>query len=109
VFKNEFGGDISFETYHAPFEFFTAVTAERVIRPDARHSILVGDQEKTNYEMSELLGDVHKERESWWIYAIIIAAIALLVLFFHLYRSDFKWGSSGNQQTIGVDTSARQQ
>ena len=108
VFRNEAGGDVVFDSYPTPFECFTHVTAERVIRPDARHSILVGDQEKTNYEMTELLSDeVHKEKESWWIYAIIIAAVALLVLFFHLYNSDFKWGSSGNQQPAGVEAPAR--
>jgi hypothetical protein len=109
VFKSEAGGDVVFESFPAPFECFPNVTAERVIRPDARHSILVGDQEKTNYEMSELLSDeVHKEKGSWWIYAIIIAAITLLVLFFHFYNSDFKWGSSGNQQTVGTEAPARQ-
>lgn len=106
---SETGGDVVFESFPPPFECFPYVTAERVIRPDARHSILVGDKEKTNYEMTELLSDeVHKERESWWIYAIIIAAIALLVLFFHFYNSDFKWGSSGNQQTVGTEAPARQ-
>ena len=109
VFKSEAGGDVVFESYPTPFECFPFVTAERVIRPDARHSILVGDKEKTNYEMTELLSDeVHKERASWWIWALIIAAIALVVLFFHFYNSDFKWGSTGNQQTVSTEAPARQ-
>jgi hypothetical protein len=84
TFRKDTGGDISFEPFPTPFQLYPAVSAERVIRSDARHSILVGDKEKTNYEMAELLSDdVHVEKESWWIYAIILAAIAIIVLFFY--------------------------
>lgn len=103
VFRKDFGGDVVFEAYPQPYELFPAVKAERIIRSDAKHSILVGDKEKTNYEMTELLGDhVYVEKESWWIYALILAAIGLSILFFHLYRNNMKWGATGNQQHIEV-------
>jgi hypothetical protein len=105
VFKKDFGGDVVFEAYPREFELYPAVNAIRIIRSDAKHSILVGDKEKTNYEMTELLGDnVYIEKASWWIYALILAAIGLIVLFFHIYRNNFKWGFSGNQQRIEVTT-----
>ncbi len=101
VFKKDTGGDIVFESFHPPYELFTEVKAERVIRSDAKHSILVGDKEKTNYEMTEWLSDeVYVEKESWWIYALIMAAIGLSILFFHLYRSEMRWGATGNQQQV---------
>jgi hypothetical protein len=103
VFKKDFGGEVVFEPYASPFEFYPAVKAERIIHADAKHSILVGDKEKTNYEMTELLSDkIYVEKESWWIYALILAAIGLSILFFHLYRNSMRWGSSGNQQRIDV-------
>lgn len=103
VFKKDFGGEIVFEPAAPPFEFYPPVKAERIVRADARHSILVGDKEKTNYEMTELLNDdVYVEKESWWIYALILAAIGLSVLFFHLYSHHFKWGVTGNQQKVAV-------
>jgi hypothetical protein len=103
VFKKDFGGEVVFEPAAAPYTFYQAVKAERIIRADAKHSILVGDKEKTNYEMTELLNDeVHVEKESWWIYALILAAIALSVLFFHLYSNNFKWGVTGNQRKVQV-------
>ena len=93
VFKKDFGGEVVFEPYAPQYELYPAVKAERIIRADAKHSILVGDKEKTNYEMTELLGDeVYIEKESWWMYALILAAIGLSVLFFHLYRNNMKWG-----------------
>jgi len=100
VFRKDFGGEVVFEALPAPFEFYTPVKAERIIRADATHSILVGDKEKTNYEMTELLNDVYVEKESWWIYALILAAIGLSVLFFHFYSNNMKWGFTGNQQKI---------
>ena len=103
VFKKDFGGEVVFEPDAQPYELYPAVKAERIIRADAKHSILVGDKQKTNYEMTELLNDeVHVEKESWWIYALILAAIGLSVLFFHLYSTRMKWGGTGNQQKIEV-------
>jgi len=104
VFKKDFGGEIVFEPFAQKNEMYAAVRAERIIRSDATHSILVGDKEKTNYEMSELLNEVYVEKESWWIYALILAAIGLSVLFFHLY-SNSRWGTTGNQQKIEVKNS----
>lgn len=109
VFKRDAGGDIVFESNAAPYPLYGPVAAERVIHPDARHSILVGDKEKTNYEMTEILGsEVHVERESWWLYALILGATGLGILFFYLFNHDFKWGVTGNQQKIQVEQPASQ-
>src|SRR5450631_1164790 len=103
VFKKDFGGDVVFEAYAQPYDLYPAVKAERIIRSDAKHSILVGDKEKTNYEMTEFLSDhVYVEKESWWIYALILAAIGLSILFFHFYSNNMKWGFTGNQQKVDV-------
>jgi hypothetical protein len=103
VFKKDFGGEITFEPQSTRYELYPPVKAERAMHTDARHSILVGDKEKTNYEMTELLSDeVHVEKESWWIYALILAAIGLSVLFFHLYSHQLRWGFTGNQQKVEV-------
>jgi hypothetical protein len=103
IFKKDFGGEITFAPIATRYELYPPVKAERVIHTDARHSILVGDKQKTNYEMTELLSDeVHVEKESWWIYALILAAIGLSILFFHLYSNSMRWGVTGNQQKVAV-------
>jgi len=103
VFRKDFGGEVVFEPELPRYEFYPPVKAERIIRADAKHSILVGDKEKTNYEMAELLNDeVYVEKESWWIYALILAAIGLSVLFFHLYSSNMRWGVTGNGQELRI-------
>lgn len=101
VFRKDFGGEVVFQPFNAPFTLFAPVKAERIIRADAKHSIRVGDKEKTNYEMSALLSEnAGVEKESWWIYALILAAIGLSILFFHLYSHGSGWGFSGTQKNF---------
>ncbi|HNJ30135.1 MAG TPA: hypothetical protein PLQ40_14340, partial [Ferruginibacter sp.] len=60
-----------------------SVTAERVIHPNAEHSMLVGDRETTNTVMTEYLSAGEITPNRWWIWAIILAAAALLALLFY--------------------------
>ena len=82
-------GEIILEPLSLTNDYAPEVTAKRVIRTGERHSILVGDHESTTTEMSEYLQDPHhgevivEKKSRWWIYAIILAAIALIILFIH--------------------------
>jgi hypothetical protein len=62
--------------------------------------MLVGDKEVSNVEMSGYLHDeARHRRSSWWLYALIVAVIAIIAIFIHYYRS----GSTlpfGNRQSI---------
>jgi hypothetical protein len=101
VFKKDNNGDIVFELLKEAAVLYAPVAAERIIRHDAKHSIRVGDTEKTNEEMTELLSDhTYVEKEQWWIYALILGAIGLIILFFHFYGDGFKWGSGGNTNKV---------
>ncbi|MBA4168672.1 MAG: hypothetical protein H0X41_14195, partial [Chitinophagaceae bacterium] len=97
--KRDSSGDIVFEPLSALKTYDIAVPAERIIRSNARHAMIVGDKETTTVEMTDYLHEVHKEKTSWWIYALIVAAIAVVAIFFHYFRN----GSDapfGNHQTI---------
>ena len=63
-----------------PSAFFQSVVAERVIHPQAEHQILVGDKETTNTVMTEFLTEKPEVRDRWWIWAIVLGAIGLLIL-----------------------------
>ena len=97
--KRDASGEIIFEADEPSHDYHLPVTAERIIRNNAKHTMIVGDREVTNVEMNSYLHETRKKRPTWWIYAIVIAAIALIAIFIHLYRS----GNSspfGNQQTV---------
>jgi hypothetical protein len=90
-------GEIQFKSEMIQPGFVRPVAARRVIRQDARHAILVGDQELTTDHMTELLNveQVHVEKESWWMYALIIFCVAVVILFVYLYEHGWDFGSIG--------------
>ena len=97
ILSKELSGEIHFESASPPAAL-QPVAAHRVIRQDAQHAILVGDRELTTQDMSERLSnDTYVERESWWIYALILFSFALILLFFHFFRSGFRFESIGSQ------------
>ncbi len=95
-------GDVVFEPAGKPQSYDIEIAAERIIRSNSKHGILVGDKETSNVEMNEYYTEeIHKEKLAWWIYAVIIAAIALIIIFFNYYKNGA--GSPfGNQQKIEV-------
>jgi hypothetical protein len=97
--KRDDSGDIVFEAVGSLKTYDVAVPAERVIRTNARHAMIVGDKETTTMEMTGYLQEVRKKKASWWIYALIIAAIALVAIFFH-YFINGQEAPFGNHQTI---------
>jgi hypothetical protein len=94
IFRQDGSGEIVFEENRLYNNILPAVTAERVIRSNASHAMVVGDRETTTTKMSELLSEeTHVEKESWWIYALIIAAVCICAVFFHVYRYGLQFGS----------------
>ncbi|HYE55087.1 MAG TPA: hypothetical protein VD996_09600 [Chitinophagaceae bacterium] len=97
VLSKDISGEINFESATAP-SLLQPVAANRVIRQDAPHALLVGEQETTTQQMSEILNEgTYVEKESWWTYALILFAIALCILFFHFFRFGGKLESFGGQ------------
>lgn len=94
-------GEIVFTSQGSLAAFLNPVPAERVIRNNAQHTMLVGDRETTNVEMTERLGEeTYVEKESWWIYALIIAAVSLVAIFFYFNKNGMNVESTGNQQRV---------
>ena len=73
-------GKIGFNPEELPAAFLQPVVAERVIHPQSEHQMLVGDRETTNTAMTEMLVPKSEAKDGWWIWAIVLGAIGLLVL-----------------------------
>ncbi|HEX2684955.1 MAG TPA: hypothetical protein VHL77_13510 [Ferruginibacter sp.] len=97
-FFAEGSGRVSFIAEELPPVFLQPVYAERVIHPDAEHQILVGDQEKTNTQMTELLAPKEETRERWWIWAIVLGIISviLLIIYFTGNHGNASFGNAIN-------------
>lgn len=79
------------------------VRAERVLRADAEHSVLVGDQELTSRHLSDRKEAAEevivKKRSVWMIVGWILLALALLFIVFMLYQGKFRIGATGSRQS----------
>lgn len=93
-------GEIHFEANQKIAQRLKPIKVERILRADAQHQLLVGDNERSSSEMPELLADTHVERASWWTYAIIIAAVALSIIGYQYFRSNMRFSSLFNQQAV---------
>ena len=88
----------SFETLKRP-----PLPAEKVIRKHAQHSLLVGEQEKTNVEMQELLQNpLIKTLNFQWLFALALFLASILATLLVYNTKPKQWNRQGNgeQQTI---------
>jgi hypothetical protein len=99
--KKDDTGEILFESVLAKPFFLQPVPAEKVIRSNAKHMLLVGDRERSNREMSDWFAEepVHGNR-LWWLVALVGGIAAALVLMFHFSSHGWNVGATGNQQLI---------
>jgi hypothetical protein len=104
--KKDPDGNIAFESSLGNPIFMQPVLAKKVIHPDAKHVLLVGDTERTNVEMNQWLN--HEEpsaekRDLWWVYALVIGIVAVIILLFHFSSRGWHTDTIGNQQVLQVD------
>ena len=91
-------GEINFEALAIDPIFFQPVSTERVIRENTEHSLLVGDQQTTNIQMTEFFNEKPLLKARWKIWAIVLGAIGISLLMFYLYRHG--GNSLGNVRSI---------
>ncbi len=81
--------------------FFEPVAAERVIRKNSEHAMLVGDKETTSSAMNQFYNEVIvSKNQTWKIVAFILLVIALVLLFFYFYGHPFSISELGNHQKV---------
>ncbi len=82
-------GWINFRQEELPESFLQSVTAERMIHPQSEHQILVGDKETTNTVMTELLTPKTAAKDRWWIWAIVLGTVGVLLLLIYFSGSNY--------------------
>jgi hypothetical protein len=103
MLKKDDTGEIHFESSISNPSFLKPVPAEKVIRANAKHMLLVGDRERSNSEMSDWLAEepVHGNR-LWWLVALVGGIAACLIIMVHFSSKGWNVESTGNQQIIQV-------
>lgn len=82
-------GSVIFNQHELPTAFWQPVQAERVVHPQAEHQILVGDKETTNIAMADYFTDIPPTKQNWWIWAIVLAALAISIIIIYFSASAF--------------------
>ncbi|NTS40201.1 hypothetical protein HRG84_04725 [Flavisolibacter sp. BT320] len=79
------------------------IPAERVLRQDAEHNVLVGDQEMTYTQMAgrreEATTIAVAKRPLAIIVGWVLLALAILFIVFLLYQGKFRVGATGSKQS----------
>ena len=103
ILKKDDTGEIHFESSILNPSFLQPVPAEKVVRTNAKHMLLVGDRERSSREMSDWFAEepIHGNR-LWWLVALIGGIAAALIIMFHFSSQGWNVESTGNQQTIRV-------
>jgi hypothetical protein len=97
-------GEIKFESSLSDHNFDPPVSAARIIREKAIHTVRVGEEERTSVEMTEWLHPENENKTRWWMPALV-AAIALLVVI-GIYFAQKNTGGTGNQQKLSPQKAA---
>lgn len=98
VFTGGLAGDIKFDSDVKDFTAGKAVTANKVKRDQALHTIRVGEQEKTSAEMIEMLAPQTATRDTWMIVAYILLGLSLAFVIWYLATQH----GIGNQAALSL-------
>lgn len=73
-------GEFLFEAAPKP-EWFPELAAEKVIRKNTIHTIMVGEEEKTSDEMQAVLAQTATgKKDKWWIAAAVLGAVGIAAI-----------------------------
>lgn len=96
------GGQVILKAANVDLSFMPHVSSNRVIRKEVAHTVLVGERERSSGDAQQWLEeDVVVDKAGWWVAAVIIAAIALIMIFYQFFRNDYSF-VSGKQTPVNT-------
>jgi len=103
LYKDEEGNILLKSSFSNP-AFIEPVSATKVVRSDAQHTMLVGDRERTSDEMLHWFSEeADSAPGKWWLPAVVVGIAALLIILFHLSSHGWKFDAAGNQQVLQTE------
>ena len=108
--KPDAGFGYQFDPERLAYDFNRGVSAVRVIREGSEHAVLVGDEERTNTEMEELLARSREGSRGTagriWLQCLLIAASALLIIALRAFTDDISVFSPRFDRIVSVEAPA---
>jgi hypothetical protein len=100
VLRRNDTGDLKLDSQNISLQSEPPVTAEKVIRVKAEHTILVGEKEKSSVEMEEYLAAAPAKKNYTWLIAVILTVLAVMFIGWYFSEKGFSTSSAGNQSVI---------
>jgi hypothetical protein len=100
IIRRNNNGDLKLDPQNILLQSESPVTAEKVIRVKAEHTVLVGEQEKTSVEMEEYFAGSTTKKNYTWLIAVILTVLAVIFIGWYFYEKGFSTSSAGNQRVI---------
>jgi len=100
VLRRSDTGDLKLDSQNISLLSEPPVTAEKVIRVKAEHTVLVGEKEKTSVEMEEYFAGSPTKKNYTWLIAVILTVLAVMFIGWYFSEKGFSTSSAGNQSVI---------
>jgi hypothetical protein len=99
-------GEIKFTCTLNVFDFERPVTAKKMIRKSAEHTVRVGEQEKTSTQMTALLNKPAEKKLYWWAYALVAGLLAMIFIFWYFSEHGLNIMSTANGKKLNPQKAA---
>ncbi len=107
ILQKELTGEIKLGGVKKELAFLEEIIAEKIIRENAEHTMLVGEVEKTSTQMTEMLLNpvaVKEKYNYWWIWPLAVIIVIMIFLGWYFSEHGVSSGSTGNNHKISVPT-----
>jgi predicted nucleic acid-binding Zn ribbon protein len=89
--------ELLFEPDNIELDGLQPVPAQKVLRENVQHNMLVGDQEMTSQQVTEVLNKVESKRPWFMVLGWIVLILAVIAIIILLYMKNFQTTSTGLQ------------
>ena len=91
--------DRSTQSFSIPVTGLNSIAAERVMRENPDHQVLVGDRQTSSYQLADEKagGEVVKGRSTLIVVGWILLALSILFIAFFIYRGKFRVNAAGSK------------
>jgi len=100
VIRRDNSGDLKLDPQNILLQSELPITAEKVIRVKAEHTVLVGEKEKSSVEMEEYFAESPAKKNYSWLIAVILTVLAVMFIGWYFSEKGFSTSSAGNQTVI---------
>jgi hypothetical protein len=91
--------ELLFEPDTIKLEALQPIPAQKILRENVQHNMLVGDQEMTSQQVTEVLNKVEYKRPWFITVGWILFILAVITIIIFLYMKNFQTTSTGLQTT----------